>query len=364
LSIQKNMKNNIQHVFKQYPLAGFAGVFFILALVSDSGFLWFVTLILAFIAYITYAKKQDDVLQVVRSIFSKEKKDYSVKQEFMETVKPHRKRSVFALLGGIIIILIVLIFINSFWVIVDAGETGVQSLFGKVRDSELHSGFHVKNPFVHVTKMNIRTQDYTMSIATGEGNRYASDAISALTKEGLSVVLDMTVLYHVVEEQASDIYRDVGLGYSEVIIRPAIRAVIREVIAEYDAKDIYSEKRQEATITIKDRLNAKLQNRGIELEDVLLRHVELPEDLANSIQEKLRAEQEAQRYDFILESEQKEAERKRISAEGQRDAQQIINQSLTQNYLNYLYIESLKDREGTIYVPTNASNGVPLFRGL
>ena len=140
--------------------------------------------------------------------------------------------------------------------------------------------------------------------------------------------------------------------------------MIREVIAQYEAKDIYSEKRHEASQQIFDDLVLKLEPRGIELEDVLLRHVELPDDLAQSIQLKLQSEQEAQRYDFLLQTEKKEAERKIIEAEGQRDAQKIINQSLTTRYLEYLYIQSLKDREGTIYVPTNSSNGLPLFRGI
>ena len=97
---------------------------------------------------------------------------------------------------------------------------------------------------------------------------------------------------------------------------------------------------------------------------VLLRNVALPANLANAIQEKLQAEQEAEKYDFILDREKKEKERKIIEAEGQRDSQQIINQSLTQNYLYYLYIKDLKDRQGTIYVPTSPSTGMPLFREL
>jgi hypothetical protein len=100
------------------------------------------------------------------------------------------------------------------------------------------------------------------------------------------------------------------------------------------------------------------------LEEVLLRNVQLPPKLAQSIEEKLTAEQEAQRYDFVLDREKKEAERKRIEAEGQRDSQTIINQSLSPEYLNYLYLTSLKDREGTIYVPVNSDNGIPLFRNL
>lgn len=283
----------------------------------------------------------------------------------MDSISPRRWRTrAWAIAGTIIVLFVVLPFVSRFWVVVGAGETGVQSLFGKVQDDELHSGFHFRNPLVTVVKMNIRTQDYTMSVAHGEGERVNPDAITALTKEGLSVDLDITVLYHVQEEYASDIYRDVGLEYNETIIRPQIRSVIREVIAAYEAKDIYSEKRQEATQHIGERLTSALAPRGIEVEDVLLRHVQLPSDLAQSIELKLQAEQEAERYDFLLEKERKEAERRRVEAEGQRDAQRIINQSLTANYLQYLYIQSLKDREGTIYVPINPDNGTPLFRGI
>ena len=260
-------------------------------------------------------------------------------------------------------IIIVLSFASSFWVVIGAGETGVKSLFGKVMDEELSSGFHLKNPLVRITKMNIRTSEYTMSIAQGEGKRYSADAITALTKEGLSVDLDITVLYHLLEEKASDVYRDLGLDYEESIIRPQIRSIIREVTANYNVKDIYSDKRQEVASDIEGKLKERMDPRGIALEEVLLRHVELPANLADSIQQKLQAEQESERYDFVLEKEQKEAERKRIEAEGQRDAQKIINESLTDRYLEYLYINSLKDREGTIYVPTG-SNGLPLFKSL
>lgn len=249
-------------------------------------------------------------------------------------------------------------------IIVDAGETGVYSLFGKVKDQELSSGFHLVIPLAKVTKMSIRTEEYTMSIAQGKGNRANADAITSLTKEGLSVDLDMTVLYHLEEGKASDIYREVGLNYDEKIIRPTIRTSIRDIIAQYEAKDIYSEKREEAAARIQDGLKNVLEPRGIIIEQVLLRNVALPTNLANAIQEKLQAEQEAQKYDFILEKEKKEKERKIIEAEGQRDAQKIINESLSTNYLYYSYIKDLKDREGTIYVPTSPSTGMPLFKNL
>lgn len=265
--------------------------------------------------------------------------------------------------SGIALVLGLWLFFASI-VIVGAGETGVYALFGRVDDNELKSGFHLVIPLAHVEKMSIQTEEYTMSIVQGEGKRANDDSITALTKEGLSVSLDLTTLYRLNESSASDVYKNVGVNYSEKIIRPTIRTAIRDVVASYDAKEMYSSKREEAASKIKDRINQELEARGVILEDVLLRDVRLPENLAKSIQEKLQAEQEAQRYDFLLDREKKEKTRKIIEAEGQRDSQKIINESLTPNYLYYSYINQLKDRQGTIYVPTSPTTGMPVFKEL
>jgi regulator of protease activity HflC (stomatin/prohibitin superfamily) len=282
----------------------------------------------------------------------------------METIKTKgpKKSGKFVAYVFVLVILLALA-LNSF-VIIEAGSTGVQSLFGKVKDEELPSGFNIKNPFMLVHKMNIRTQEYTMSIVNTEGKKSGNDSISALTKEGLQVDLDITILFHLMENKASDVYRDIGPKYEDVVIRPQIRSTIREVTAQYETKDIYSEKREEATEKILELIRESVNPRGIEVEEVLLRNVNLPDRISQSIQEKLQAEQEAQRYEFLLQREEKEAQRKRVEAEGQRDAQKIINESLTARYLEYLYIQSLKDREGTIYVPTSPNTGMPLFRGI
>ncbi|MFA7244882.1 MAG: SPFH domain-containing protein [Candidatus Magasanikbacteria bacterium] len=329
-------------------------------IINNIGLFLFLLVILLFL---TRKKIDKNVFFNLQNIFPNFKKNNF--KSNMETINPNKysMKKTLVVIFSIFLFFILLSFASSFWIVVGAGETGVKSLFGKVMDEELSSGFHFKNPFVKITKVGIRTRDYTMSIAQGEGNRSGADAITALTKEGLSVDLDITVLYHLVEEKASDVYRDLGLSYEESIIRPQIRSVIREVVANYNVKDIYSDKRQDVAAEIEKRLKERMDPRGISLEEVLFRHVELPANLASSIQQKLQAEQETERYNFLLEKEQKEAERKRIEAEGQRDAQKIINESLSDRYLEYLYINSLKDREGTIYVPTG-SNGLPVFKGL
>lgn len=268
---------------------------------------------------------------------------------------------------GILLIIAIIVAIEIFtspFVIIGAGETGVQSLFGKVRDKELSSGFHIINPLSNVERMSVRTEQYTMSIAPAEGQVKGDDSISSLTKEGLDVNIDFTALYRLEESKASDIYREVGLDYVGKLIRPEIRGVIRDVVSQYEAKELYSEKRQEASSHIATLLRERLESRGIIIEEAVIRNVSLPASLAKAIQEKLASEQEAQRYDFVLEKEKKEADRKRIEAEGQRDSQKIINESLSGAYLDYLYINQLKDRQGTIYVPINPSNGMPLFKGV
>jgi len=260
--------------------------------------------------------------------------------------------------------IIAVIFLLSSITIIDAGTVGVYSLFGKVRDEVLQPGIHLINPFANIIPMSVRTLEYTMSKSTNEGKVTGDDSITALTKEGLEISLDITVLYHIDQSKAAGIYKTLGLEYEEKVVRPEIRSGIREITARYDAKGLYSEKRQEANDQIAALLKKNLGPRSIIIEQILLRDVSLPQNLAQSISEKLQAEQEAQKYDFVLDKEKKEAERKRIEAAGQRDAQKIINESLSTNYLYYQYISQLKDRQGTVYVPTNPSTGMPQFKEL
>lgn len=264
-----------------------------------------------------------------------------------------------------LVVLVLLVFLLGFsWAVVPAGYTGVYHLFGKVADKELSSGFHLKNPLAAVTQMSIRTEEYTMSIAPQEGQKKGVDSIDALTKEGLKVIMDMTVLYHLNEESASDVYKELGTNYVEKIIRPQIRSGIRETVALYSAKDIYSDKRQEVENKIFDTLASSISPRGIVIEKVLLRNVILPEKLVNSIEEKLAAEQEAQKMDFVLEKEKKEAERKAIEAKGIKVAQETIQKTLTPEYLRWYSIEMMKGLVNSpnttfLFVPID-QNGIPI----
>jgi regulator of protease activity HflC (stomatin/prohibitin superfamily) len=341
------------------------GVIFVIVLFFSAPWLFFLLLFVGPPLWKEYQKRYGggggSVLSSIQDYFTN-KKNMNVQDA--EVVGAKMVGGIGRMIRNVAIGIVAIWILVSSIVIVDAGRTGVYSLFGKVGDAELSSGIHLINPLAKVEMMSVRTEQYTMSKVPMEGQKASDDSIASLTKEGLSVELDITMLFRVDEQKASDLYREVGVNFEEKIIRPEIRSVIREVIAQYEAKDIYSDKRQEAAQMIFSLMAEKLAARGVVLEDVLLRNVELPKNLATAIQEKLASEQESQRYDFVLQKEAKEAERKTIEAKGQRDAQQIINESLSDRYLNYLYIKELKDRQGTIYVPTSPTTGIPLFKGI
>lgn len=254
--------------------------------------------------------------------------------------------------------------VRSFYTIVEAGTVEIKKTFGYVAPDVFYPGFNLKNPLTETIWFDTRTRQYTMSFLASNSTTGVVDPISALTKEGLSIDVDLTVLYHLVPEKAPEVYQTIGVNYESQIIRPLIRSTVRDVIALYEAKDVYSEKRPSVTEDIFTRLSEELDKRGLVLENILIRDVQLPKELQASIETKLTAEQEAQKYDFILQTEQKEAERKKIEAEGQAASQRIVSESLTKEYLQYLYINSLKDRQGTIYVPVNPDNGMPLFKNV
>jgi len=141
---------------------------------------------------------------------------------------------------GLVALIIVLIILVRLIIIVPAGTTGIYHLFGRVKDQPYKSGLHLVIPFAKIDLMSIRTEQYTMSIIPSEGELNRDDSIDALTKEGLKVNLDITVLYHLNEDKAPEVFRTIGLDYNAKIIRTEVRGAIRDVIATYDAKDIYS----------------------------------------------------------------------------------------------------------------------------
>jgi len=230
-------------------------------------------------------------------------------------------------------------FLSSCIVQIGTGEVGVQILFGNVQNTTLASGLHFINPLLEVQKLDIKTQNYTMSAVHNEGAKEGDDAIRVLTSDGLEVVMDLTVLYKVVPSAAPDILRSTGIDYTDKIVRPLTRTMIRDNAVYYDAVSLYSTKRDEFQHRIFNSMEADFKRRGLMLEQLLIRNITLPQSVRTSIEQKISAEQDAQKMQFVLQKERQEADRKRVEAQGIADYQKIINESLTDRQLQY---ESIK----------------------
>jgi regulator of protease activity HflC (stomatin/prohibitin superfamily) len=225
---------------------------------------------------------------------------------------------------------------------IDAGEIGVQSLFGKVQDEVLTSGLNFVNPLMEVRTIDVRTQNYTMSGVHNEGDVSGDDAIRVLTADGLEVVIDLTVLYRVQSNQAPKIVREIGYDFKNVVVRPITRTKIRDNAVYYTAVDLYSLKRDEFQTRIFKTIEENLKARGLVLEQLLVRNIALPTSVKGSIEEKIKAEQDAQKMQYVLQKEKQEAERKRVEAQGIADYQRIISMGLGDKQLQYEQIQAMK----------------------
>jgi regulator of protease activity HflC (stomatin/prohibitin superfamily) len=237
----------------------------------------------------------------------------------------------------------VLVFLAAMAVVVPPGQAGIQILFGKVNNEALPSGLHFINPFAQVVEMEVRTKNYTMTNVAEEGQKRGDDSIAVISSDGLTVKLDATVFYSLQQARLPEIYRTIGPDVEERIVRSEIRASLRDAAAALTATELYTSKRQAFIDQVSKALKAAFEKRGITLEQMLLRNVILPDQITKAINDKIAADQDAQKMAFVLQKEKQEAERKRIEAEGQARAQQIVSQSLTPQIIEYQRIQALRD---------------------
>src|SRR5262249_9315060 len=230
-----------------------------------------------------------------------------------------------------LIVLIVLFFhaVRSARV-VPAGHVGVVDLFGKVRNEPLPSGLHLVNPLARVRRMSVQTNE-------------VKETMDTPSSEGLIVHLDVSVLYHLDPAKAPDVYRTIGSDYETVLLTPNVRSAVREVTSSYQAKALYSAEREKMSSDINQHIVTAIEPRGVVVERMLLRDVALPPRLQQAIQEKLSAEQEAARMQFVLLKEKQEAERKKIEAEGISSFQKIVTEGINENLLKWKGIKSTKE---------------------
>ena len=241
------------------------------------------------------------------------------------------------------VIVIALGVFSSMFKQIDAGKVGVQSLYGSVQSDVLESGLHLINPLLEVTDFDIQTQNYTMSAIHGEGSQEGDDAIRVLSNDGLEVVIDLTVLYRITPNDAPKIFKQIGVNYTDKIVRPVTRTRIRDNAVYYDAVALYSTKRNEFQQRIFKTIEADFKTRGLVLEQLLIRNINLPISVKASIESKINAEQDAQKMTFVLQKEKQEAERKRVEAQGIADYQRIISMGLTDKQLQYESIKAQKE---------------------
>ena len=254
-------------------------------------------------------------------------------------------------MGGIILAIILGFF--SLVRIVPAGHVGVVDLWGNVEEQVRKPGINLVNPFVNLIIMDTQTQEL-------------KETMQVPSKEGLTMQVDISILYRLSPEKASNIYKTIGKDYDEVVVVPQFRSAVREATVFYEAKALYTSSRDEITNKIFADLEKMLTERGVILEKVLLRAVQLPSTVSAAIEQKLKAEQESEQMKFVLTKESQEAERKVIAAKGIAEAQGIINKTLTQAYLQHEAIKAQMmmangPNHTTVYIPSG-DNGIPLVR--
>lgn len=222
--------------------------------------------------------------------------------------------------------LVVLLFSNC--TVVRQGEFGVKRTLGKYSDKVYTSGLRTFNPFTStIQKVSSQTENLEVSL-------------NIPSREGLTIQSEVSILYRVTSKEAPDLLRNVGRDYEDALILPVFRSAVADVTSKYYAKDMHSGNRAEIELAIRELMSKTLDAKGILVESVLLKSIALPRSLAKAIEDKLEAEQQAQRMEFVLQQERQEAERMRIKAEGVRDANKIIAQGLTPGVLQFKNIEA------------------------
>ena len=263
-------------------------------------------------------------------------------------------RGAMARIGTIIGIIALVILL--FWSVVSvpAGHVAVITLFGKVSERMLSEGIHLINPLAAVHEMSVRTQEF-------------KETASVPSSEGLMMTLDTSLLLRLDAKRAADVYQKIGLNYVTVVVEPMLRSAIRDITAKHSANALYTGGREEVQQKIQEMLFKELGDRGIFVENVLLRDVQLPAMLKTSIEQKQQAEQESLRMSFILQREKQEAERKRIEAQGIADFQRIVAAGISQQLLEWKGIEATEKLAASnntkIVVIGSGKSGLPLILG-
>ena len=260
----------------------------------------------------------------------------------------------------VVAIVIVLLTAGSrIFFVVDATERAVifKTLSGTLeKDNIIGPGFNFTAPWNKVYKYDVSEQN-------------VEENMDVLVKNGLKITVDVTVRFHPKYDKIGVIQENFRGDFINVLVIPEIRSTVRQVMGRFTAEEIYSTKRPEVESTIQSEAEKILGKPGneIEMKSLLIRSIQLPEQIKTAIESKLKQEQEALAYSFRLDKEKSEAERKRIAAEGEAKANQIINSSLTNALLKMRGIEATQDLakspNAKVVVIGSGKDGMPLILG-
>jgi regulator of protease activity HflC (stomatin/prohibitin superfamily) len=236
---------------------------------------------------------------------------------------------------------------------IPAGHVGVVDFFGVVSGRVLSSGINIINPLAKVIKMSIQTKEH-------------KESMQVLSREGLSIGLEVSALYRLNPDSAAQVYKTIiGGDYESIVLIPQFRSICRSVTASFQASALYSTEREQLSSAILQELAAVVASRGILVESTPLRNVGLPPQLTDAIETKQRADQESQRMEFVLTKERQEADRKRIEAQGIADFQRIVAAGISEQLLRWKGIEAtekLANSSNTkVIIVGSGKDGLPII---
>ena len=254
--------------------------------------------------------------------------------------------------GTILLLVVAAIIALSSTSCVRTGHVGVVSIFGRVTGRTLSEGIHIVNPVASVTELSIKTQEI-------------KEKASVPSKEGLIMGLEASILYHLDPVRAATVYQQMGPTYADILLIPTFRSAIRAITAGNTAASLYSDGREGIAQQILEDVRRQVAPRGVIVENVLLRDLQLPETLKHAIEAKQQAQQEAQRMEYVLQREKQEAERKRVEAAGIKDFQDIVSQGISEKLLEWKGIEAtmelVKSPNAKVIIVGNSKTGLPLI---
>ncbi len=256
-----------------------------------------------------------------------------------------------------LIIIFVLIFLFKIYVIIDPGEKAVifNKATGNLRVTP-NEGFYFLVPLIEQpTVYDMKARTYTMSIATLEGEMKGDDSLQALTADGQTVLIDISVRYHPDGENLDKLHRRIGIDFINKVIRPQVRSIVRMIVAEYPVLDVYSGKRLQIQAEIENKMGDSFKKNFLICEEVLLRNVQFSTEFQQAIENKQIAQQEAQRMKYVLEKQELEKKRKIIEAEGESESLRLKGKALADNpqLIQYEYIKLLAPNVQAIVTDQN-----------